>query len=65
MLSRCIEWLKRDEFKRELKDVLHPVLEMLMESLKPYLLYGIAFILLNFVLLLSIFLLLMRKKNVA
>ena len=64
MLAKCLEWLKRDEFKREIKDVLHPVMELLMESLQPYLLYGIAFIFLNFVLLLSIFLLLMRKKNV-
>jgi len=65
MLSKCLEWLKRDEFKREIKDVLHPVMELLMESLKPYLLYGVAFIFLNFILLLSIFLLMMRKKNVA
>jgi len=64
MLSKCLEWLKRDDFKREIKDVLHPVMELLMDSLKPYLLYGIAFILLNFVLLMSIFLLLMRKKNI-
>ncbi len=64
MLSKCLEWLKRDDFKREIKDVLNPVMELLMDSLKPYLLYGIAFILLNFVLLMSIFLLLMRKKNI-
>lgn len=64
MLSKCIEWLKRDEFKREVKDVLNPVFEIAMDSLKPYLLYGIAFIFLNFILILSIFLLVMRKKNV-
>jgi hypothetical protein len=65
MLTKCLEWLKRDEFKREIKDVLHPVMELLMDSLKPYLLYGVAFIFLNFILLLSIFLVIMRKKNVA
>jgi hypothetical protein len=64
MLSNCLEWLKRDEFKREIKDVLNPVMELLMDSLKPYLLYGISFILLNFVLLLSILLFVMRKKNI-
>jgi len=64
MLSNCLEWLKRDDFKREIKDVLNPVMELLMDSLKPYLLYGISFILLNFVLLLSILLFVMRKKNI-
>ena len=62
MLSKCLEWLKRDEFKRELKGILHPVMELLLDALKPYLLYGIGFILLNFVLLLSILFYVMRKK---
>ena len=64
MLAKCFEWLKREEFKTDLKEVLHPVFEMLIQALKPYLLYGIAFILLNFILLLSILFYIMRgQKN--
>ena len=65
MISKCLEWLKREEFKHELKEVLTPVMLLLLETIKPYLLYGIAFILLNFILLASILICVLRfRKNI-
>lgn len=37
MMNQCLEILKRDEFKREFKQIMRPLFTLLMESLKPYL----------------------------
>ena len=45
MLSKCLEYLKREEFKHELNQLLTPLLEVLVEALRPYVLYALAIIL--------------------
>ena len=45
MLSKCLEYLKREEFKHELSQLLTPLLEVLVEALRPYVLYALAIIL--------------------
>ena len=65
MLASVTEYIKREEFRKELKDVLQPIFEMLADLARPYFIYGIFFVLINFVLLVSIFFYLMRlKKNI-
>ena len=63
MLTKCLEWLKKDEFKNELKDVLRPIMELLVDAVRPYLFLCVAFILLNFFLLMLIFMCVLRRKN--
>ncbi len=65
MLASVTEYIKREEFRKELKDVLQPIFEMLADLARPYFIYAIFFVLVNFVLLVSIFFYLMRlKKNI-
>jgi hypothetical protein len=54
MLSKCLEYLKREDFKHEVKQLLSPLLEVLVEALRPYLMYAIVVVLAVFCLLLSI-----------
>ena len=63
MLSKCLDWLKRDEFKKEIKDVLQPLLEVLIDAIRPYLMYCLAFVIANFTLLLLILFCVMRPKK--
>jgi hypothetical protein len=63
MLASVLEYLKREEFKRELKEVLHPIFEMVFLAAKPYFFYAMFFVLVNFTLLAAIFFYLVRFKN--
>jgi hypothetical protein len=63
MLASVLEYLKREEFKRELKDVMHPIFETIAQTLRPYFFYAMFFVLVNFILLAAIFFYLVRFKN--
>jgi hypothetical protein len=63
MLATLVEYLKREDFKKELKDVVHPIFEMVAQGLRPYFFYAMFLILLNYFLLASIFFYLVRFKN--
>jgi hypothetical protein len=63
MLASVVEYLKKEEFKRELKEVLHPIFEMVFQAAKPYFFYAMFFVLVNFILLAAIFFCLVRSKN--
>ena len=66
MLSSVTDYIKREDFKAELKDVLHPIFDILAEVARPYFLYAIFFVLVNFVLLVGIFFYVMGlKKSIA
>jgi hypothetical protein len=54
MLSKCLEYLKREEFKSEVKQLLNPLLEIVVEALRPYLIYALAIVLIFFGILLII-----------
>ena len=63
MLATLVEYLKREDFKREIKDVVTPVMDMVAHSIRPYVFYAMFLIMLNFVLLTAIFFYLVRFKN--
>jgi hypothetical protein len=63
MLATLVEYLKREDFKRELKDVVTPIFDMVAQSVRPYFYYAVFLVLVNFILLTSIFFYLVRFKN--
>jgi hypothetical protein len=62
MLASVLEYLKKEEFKKELKEVMHPIFEIMAQAAKPYFFYCIFFVLINFILLATIFFYLVRFK---
>jgi hypothetical protein len=54
MMNQCLEILKRDEFKREFKQIMRPLFSLLMETLKPYLICICIIILFHTLLLMSL-----------
>jgi hypothetical protein len=63
MLATLVEYFKREDFKRELKEVVNPIFDMVAQAVRPYFFYAMFLILVNFVLLTSIFFYLVRFKN--
>ncbi len=66
MLAAVTNYVKQEQFRTELKDVLYPVFDILADVARPYFIYAIFFVLVNFVLLIGIFFYVMRlKKSIA
>lgn len=62
-VNKCLEVLKREEVKKELKNFLRPIIDIILQELFPYLHLSLLFILISFLLILGIFTLLIRNKN--
>jgi hypothetical protein len=65
LLSTCLEFLKKEEFKNELKTISYPIIELLIEELKPYFMSLMFFLCINFVLILGIFVYLIRPLKLS
>jgi len=66
LVQQCLEILKRNDIKNELKCLFMPVIDLIFQELNPYINIVIGIILLIFVLILAILILLiliLRNKN--
>ena len=61
MMNQCLELLNRDEFKKEFRQFMSPLLSILMEMLKPYLICICVFIVFHTILLMAILYQLSKK----
>ena len=62
--QQCLDIIKRDEVKEEIKQFMKPVLDMLIQELYPYIYLSLLFVLVSFFLILAIFILLLRNKSI-
>ena len=60
--QQCLDILKREEVKDEIKNLMRPVLDLLIQELYPYIYLSLMFVLVSFFLILGIFILLLRNK---
>lgn len=63
IIKECINILKREDFKHEVKNVASPLIDMILVSIYPYLYLSLIFVLISFLLHLGIFFLLLRNKQ--
>lgn len=64
LLNTCLDFLKKEEFKRELKNITSPIIEVIIQELKPYFISFIFFLFVNFLFILAIFSYLLRKQKI-
>ena len=64
LLSKCVALLKRDDIKKEIKNVLSPTVNEILVQIYPYIYLSLIFVTISFLLHLGIFILLWRKKSV-
>ena len=62
IIEQCLQAMKRDDVKKELKQMFHPVIDMIMQEIYPYIYLSVVFVMISFLLTLAIFVLLMRTS---
>ena len=62
LIQQCLDLLKRDDVKNELKALMKPMIDLIIQELYPYIFLSIVFVFISFLLILGIFILLMRNK---
>jgi len=66
LVQQCLDILKRDDIKNELKSLCMPVIEFILYEINPYIYITIGIIFLIFIMILAILVLLiliLRNKN--
>ena len=64
LINECLNVLHRKEVKDEFKELMRPLIDMLVKEIYPYIFLSIIFVFISFLLILGIFILLMRNKNI-
>jgi hypothetical protein len=62
MLSKYLDFLKREDIKQEVKKIIHPIGDIILEEIKPCLLYLALFVFIHFILIVCIFIYVLRIK---
>jgi hypothetical protein len=62
VLRQCLAILKREDVKTELKELMRPMIDLILVELYPYIFLSMIFVFISFLLILGIFILLMRYK---
>ena len=62
LIDQCLEILKRKDVKAELKHLLRPMLDIILQEIYPYIFLSMIFVFISFLLILGIFILLLRCK---
>ena len=62
LIQECLVLLKRQDIKDEIKSLMRPVIDMLLQQITPYIFLSISFVFISFLLILGIFILLLRSK---
>ena len=63
LIDQCLEILRRNDVKSELKNLMAPLIDMILVELYPYIYLSLIFVIVSFLLHLGIFILLLRNKS--
>ena len=64
IIEECLHFLEKNETREHFKKLLEPVVQSALQELYPYIFLSIIFVFISFLLILGIFILLMRNKNI-
>ena len=62
LINECIDILKREDVKNEVKTFITPIIDLILVQINPYLYLCMMFVIISFLLHLGIFVLLLRNK---
>ena len=60
VINECLNTLKRDDVKNDIKELMKPLVDMIIQQLYPYIFLSIIFVSIGFLLILGTFILLLR-----
>jgi hypothetical protein len=64
VINECLNTLKREDVKIQLKELMKPLVDMIIVQLYPYIFLSIIFVSISFLLILGTFILLLRYKYI-
>lgn len=64
VINECLNTLKREDVKDQLKELMKPLVDMIITQLYPYIFLSIIFVSISFLLILGTFILLLRYKYI-
>jgi hypothetical protein len=64
IINECLNVLKKKEVKEEFKELMRPLIDMLIQDIYPYIFLSIIFVIISFLLILGIFILLLQNRKV-
>ena len=62
IVNECLNVLHREDVKKEFKELMKPLIDMLIKEIYPYIFLSFIFVFISFLLILGIFILLLRNK---
>jgi hypothetical protein len=65
IINECLNVLKKKEVKEEFKELMRPLIDMLIKDIYPYIFLSIIFVIISFLLILGIFILLLQNKKLS
>ena len=67
-INECLLLLKRDDVKKNIKEciypIIHPIIDILLKEIYPYIYLSLILIFISFILHLGIFIILLRNKSI-
>lgn len=64
IIQECLVILKREDVKKEFKNILTPFIDLIITQIYPYLYLCLIFVIISFLLHLGIFILLLKNRGV-
>lgn len=62
-IKQCIEIFHREDVKKELKEFIKPIINIIFYEIYPYIYLSLFFVIISFLLILGIFILLIRRNS--
>jgi len=62
-IKQCIEIFHREDIKKELKEFIKPIINIIFYEIYPYIYLSLFFVIISFLLILGIFILLIRRNS--
>jgi hypothetical protein len=59
----CLEFIKKDEVKQELKNLFKPIINLILEEIYPYIYLSLLLVIISFFLVLGIFIMLIKSQK--
>jgi hypothetical protein len=59
----CLEFIKKDEVKQELKNLFKPIINLILEEIYPYIYLSLLLVIISFFLVLGIFIMLIKSQR--
>lgn len=63
IIEQCLNVLERKDVKKKFRDLMEPLIEMLLKDIYPYIFISIILVFMSFLIILGIFILLLRYKK--